>query len=328
VVAGLLFGLSIFFATGVITTSLVTGMAMSVGIEITHLLNKWLLQPRLENLTPDWLKLGFEIGSSMLGHLVSTSLALIICSRIFRFSILDTRAWWTVAGMMVGFPIIHGTESTLRYYRQLKEKEKLEERLRNLTTQAELKALKAQINPHFFFNALNTITELVHSDTALAEASIERLATLFRYVLSGSERGQVPLVEELDFVDDYLQIERARFGERLRVNRDIDPGALAVPIPSLILQPLVENAVRHGQGEDGKIDINIKAESNDKALKISIMDRGPGLPAGFQIEDNPGHGLKNVDDRLRKTYGCSLEILETAGGGMTALLTLPQDMKS
>ena len=92
-----------------------------------------------------------------------------------------------------------------------------------MATEAELKALKAQINPHFLFNTLNTIAALIHSDPAQAEATVERLAEMFRYVLAGSERGSVPLREELAFVDDYLEIEQARFGERLRVTREIAP---------------------------------------------------------------------------------------------------------
>jgi LytS/YehU family sensor histidine kinase len=111
--------------------------------------------------------------------------------------------------MVIVFPIIHGTETALRYYRRLQDKERVEEQLRALATRAELRALKAQINPHFLFNTLNTIAHLIHADPAQAEATIERLAEMFRYVLTGSEWGLVPLAEELAFVDSYLEIERA-----------------------------------------------------------------------------------------------------------------------
>jgi LytS/YehU family sensor histidine kinase len=209
------------------------------------------------------------------------------------------------------------------YYRQLREKERVEQELRTLATQAELKALKAQINPHFFFNALNTIAALIHTDPALAEASVERLAQMFRYVLAGSERGQAALEKELAFVDDYLEIERARFGERLQVNREIDPQTLSTPVPSLILQPLVENAVRHGHGDDGRIDLDIQVASIDAGVRITIADQGPGMSAGFQIGDGPGHGLRNVDERLQKMYGRGLEVRANEPRGTAVTICIP-----
>jgi two-component system LytT family sensor kinase len=201
------------------------------------------------------------------------------------------------------FPIIHGTELALRYFRQLKEKERQEEQLRTLATEAELKALKAQINPHFLFNTLNTIAALIHADPAQAEATVERLAEMFRYVLNGSERGLVSLGEELAFLDVYLEIEQARFGERLRVTREIAPGALGLSVPSLILQPLVENAIRHGQAGDGSVNLTIRVQPQAKVIVITIVDQGPGMATNHRIGESPGHGLRNVDERLRKTYG-------------------------
>jgi signal transduction histidine kinase len=323
VIPGLLFGVSVGLATRRCLISLITGLAMSSAIEAAYLLDSAFLQPRLKHLSYDWLRFGLEIVSSLLEHVGGAGLALLACSWLFHFSIWDTRAWWAVAGMVVGFPVIHGTESALRFYRQLKEKEQLEERLRAMATEAELKALKAQINPHFFFNTLNTIAALVHTDPALAEASVERLAEMFRYVLAGSERGQVPLEEELAFVDDYLEIEHARFGKRLRVTREIDSRVLSVPVPSLILQPLVENAIRHGCGNDGGTDVDIRIESVGHDVIITIADRGPGLPPGYKIGDDPGHGLRNVDERLRKTYGRGLEIRENTPRGTAALIKIP-----
>ncbi|MBN1311580.1 MAG: histidine kinase [Anaerolineae bacterium] len=324
VISGLVFGVGIGFATQRYPASLITGLVMSSAIEATYLLDKTFLQPRLKHLTHDWLRFGVEIAASLLGHVGGAGLALLACSRLFRFSIRDTRVWWPVAGMVIGFPIIHGTESALRFYRQLKEKEQSEERLRVMATEAELKALKAQINPHFFFNALNTIAALIHTDPALAEASVERLAQMFRYVLAGSERGQVSLQEELAFVGDYLEIEQARFGERLQITREIDPEALSVPVPSLILQPLVENAVRHGQGDNGRIDLHICIESADEGVTITVADQGPGMPAGYRIGIGPGHGLRNVDERLRKMYGSGLEVVENQPRGTAVIIRIRQ----
>jgi signal transduction histidine kinase len=308
VIPGLLFGVGVSLATQRYLISLITGLAMGSAIEAIYLLDNAFLQPRLKHLSHDWLRFGLEIVSALLGHVGGAGLALLVCSRLFHFSIRDTRVWWAVVGMVVGFPVIHGTESALRLYRQLKERERLEERLRVMATEAELKALKAQINPHFFFNTLNTIAALIPSDPALAETSVERLAQMFRYALNGSERGQVSLAEELAFVDDYLEIERARFGERMQITREIDSRALSTPVPSLILQPLVENAVKHGRSDDGRINLDIRVKSVDEGVSITIADQGPGMPVGYRIGDGPGHGLRNVDERLRKTYGCGLEV--------------------
>ena len=251
-------------------------------------------------------------------------LALVACGIVFGFEVTPTAPWLLLVGIMMVFPILHGGEMAVDYYRQLQEKERLEQELRALATQAELKALKAQINPHFFFNALNTIAELIHTNPELAEASVERLAQMFRYVLAGSERGQVPLEEELAFVDDYLEIEQARFGERLRVTREVDPQVLSTPVPSLVLQPLVENAVKHGLGDDGCIAIDIRVESVDRFAKISIADQGPGMPVSYRIGDGPGHGLRNVDERLRKTYGNGLEVQKNLTRGIAVIVKIPK----
>ena len=323
VISGLLFGASVSLATRRYLISLITGLAMSSAIEAAYLLDNAFLQPRLKHVSHDWLRFGLGIVSSLLGHVGGAGLALLVCSWLFHFSIWDTRAWWAIAGMVVGFPVIHGTESALRFYRQLRERERLEERLRVMATEAELKALKAQINPHFFFNTLNTIAALIHTDPALAEASVERLAQMFRYVLTGSERGQVPLEEELAFVDDYLEIERARFGERLQVTREIDAQALSVPVPSLILQPLVENAIRHGHGDGGLIALEIRVQYDDEGVRIAVADRGPGMPPDYRIGDGPGHGLRNVDERLRKAYERGLEMGENEPRGTTVAVHIP-----
>jgi LytS/YehU family sensor histidine kinase len=205
--------------------------------------------------------------------------------------------------MVLAFPVIHGTEIALRFLRQVQEKEQQEEQLKLLAAEAELRALKAQINPHFLFNTLNTIAELIHADSDRAEATVERLAEMFRYVLNGSERGLVPLEEELAFLDDYLEIERVRFGDRLRVSREVAPGALNLLVPSLVLRPLVENTLRHGLGADGSVDLGIAVRTDGERAVIAISDRGPGMPARHKIGEGPGHGLHNVDERLRKTYG-------------------------
>ncbi len=319
------FGLSVGFAIQDYLASLVTGFAISGTIYALYQLDHAFLRPRLESVPRDWLKVGLEMTFTLLEHILGALLALLVCSRLFGFQVVPSVAWLGLVGIVIVFPIIHGTETALRYYRRLQDKERQEERLRALATQGELRALKAQINPHFLFNTLNTIAQLIHTDPARAEATIERLAEMFRYVLAGSERGLVPLAEELAFVDSYLEIERARFGRRLRVNRQIAPQALDVPMPSLILQPLVENAVRHGRGPDGQVDVTIRVQKEEIQVTIAVADHGPGMLSNHAIGQGSGFGLRNVDQRLRKTYGeaYGLEIEDREPRGAVVMVRIP-----
>ncbi len=323
VLPAIAFGLGVGFATGNYPVSFITGLAISGTIYVLYKLDQTFLHPRLANLPRDW-QLGLEITSSLLEHILGALLGLFICGRIFGFVVEPTIAWFTIWMIFIGFLVVHSAGYALRFYRELREKELLEKQLRALATQAELKALKAQINPHFLFNTLNTIAQLVHSDTAQAEATIERLAEMFRYVLAGSERGLVPLEEELSFLDGYLEIERARFGERLRVTREVAPEALDVPVPSLILQPLVENVIRHGRGADGSIDLSIRVQYHDEVV-IAIADQGPGMDPRHKAGEGQGVGLRNVDERLRKTYGdgYSLEATGNKPQGTVVMVRIP-----
>jgi signal transduction histidine kinase len=319
------FVLGVGYATRDWWASSVTGLAISGVIFLVYRLDRAFLHPRLEKLSKDWVHLGLEMTFSLLEHVLGALLVLFVCRHVFGFNVVASAAWIPVAGMVIAFPIIHGTEMALRFLRQLREKERQEERLRALAAQAELKALKAQINPHFLFNTLNTIAQLIHSDSDQAEATVERLAEMFRYVLNGSDRGPVPLEEELTFLDDYLEIEQARFGERLRVNREVAPELLEVPVPSLILQPLVENAVRHGRGSDGDVDLMIRIQPQGDQLVIAVADQGPGMPAHRRIGEGPGHGLRNVDERLRMTYGerYGLQVADNEPRGTVVKVHIP-----
>jgi len=316
--------LAIAYATGRWDLSVfVTGLAITGSLALFARLERVFIQPRLEQISRDWLRLETELFISLAGHILGTLLALLICGRIFGFQVEPVTSWMLLLGIVLVFPILHGAEMALGYYRQLVEKERVEQELRALAAQAELKALKAQINPHFLFNSLNTIAALIHTNPALAEATVERLATMFRYALAGSERGEVRLEEELAFVDDYLAIEQARFGEQLRVTQEIAPEVLDVPVPGLIFQPVVENAVKHGHGEDNRVDLTIRAKLDGDAVLIAIADQGPGMPAGYRIGDGLGHGLRNVDERLKKMYGNGLEILANKPQGAVVRIRIP-----
>jgi len=318
----LAFGVGVGFATGKWPASFATGATVSATIYGLHWMNHRFIHPCLEVLSRDWLHLGLEMTLGLLEHVLGALAAMLVCSRLFGFGVIPSAAWASVAGMVIAFPIIHGTEMALRFFRQLKEKEQRETQLLALAREAELKALKAQINPHFLFNTLNTIASLIHTNPEQAEATVERLAEMFRYVLNDSERRLVPLEEELAFVDGYLEIERVRFGERLRITRQITPKVLRVLVPGLILQPLVENAVQHGRGADGSVDLTIRAMPSDGEVLVAIADLGPGIDPGYRVDVGRGVGLRNVDDRLQKTYGPAYRLCIQANEPHGTVVTL------
>jgi signal transduction histidine kinase len=206
----------------------------------------------------------------------------------------------------------------------------LQDRARQLTelaATAQLAALRAQINPHFLFNSLNSIAQLIHTDPDKAEACVERLADLFRYVLRRAEQEFVPLSEELEMAQAYLDIERARFGDRLQVETRVDPQSLRQLIPNLILQPLVENAIKHGLSQKrGTGTIRIDARVDDGLLTLAVVDDGLGMagPALAGVYER-GVGLRNLRDRLARLYGPTHlpEITSAPGGGTRVRLRLP-----
>lgn len=212
-------------------------------------------------------------------------------------------------------------------YRALAENRVREERLRELAARSELKALKAQINPHFLFNALNSISALVSIDPDAAQRTLERLAGIFRGTLLASENETVPLRKELELVDAYLEVERARFGRRLTVREDVAENARDVEVPPLILQPVVENAVRHGispRVEGGTV--RIEARRDGGFLVLAVEDDGPGVDAA-RLEDAlaGGYGLRNVRDRLNTKFGDGpwFTVEGGRGRGMRVELRIP-----
>ena len=214
-----------------------------------------------------------------------------------------------------------------QYWSRILTLQDRERQLTELAATAQLAALRAQINPHFLFNSLNSIAQLIHADPDAAERCVERLADMFRYILRRAEKEFVPLAEELEMAQAYLDIERARFGERLRVETRVDPRSLRQLIPNLILQPLVENAVKHGLSlKRGAGTIRIDAEVAVGHLDLAVADDGMGIagPTLAGIYER-GVGLRNLRDRLARLYGPSHlpEITSAPGTGTRVRLHLP-----
>jgi two-component system LytT family sensor kinase len=207
----------------------------------------------------------------------------------------------------------HGVE----FYRRSRERDQLEARL----AETRLQLLGMQLQPHFLFNTLNTIAELVHEDADRADAMISHLSDLLRRTLDLGSVQRIPLNEEIDLVSRYLDIQKARFGDRLRVTIAVEGGAGDVLVPPLLLQPLVENAIRHGLGtrvDAGRISIDARIVHD--LLVIMVRDDGEGAAAGPERV-----GLGNTRARLEALYGsrARLDLVAADGGGTRATVQLP-----
>jgi two-component system LytT family sensor kinase len=205
---------------------------------------------------------------------------------------------------------------------------RLESRLSQQLAQAELRALRAQINPHFLFNSLNTIAALIASDPDKAETITVRLAGIFRYVLLHADRPFSSLDEEVSFLRTYLDIEQVRFGERLQVEFDVEASVVHEAVPSLILQPLVENAIKHGVAPKvGVSRILVQAKRRGGLILLSVEDDGMGLDTRRDRDKalGTGVGLQNIRERLQTMYGstASLSVTNIESGGSRAMLQIP-----
>lgn len=186
-----------------------------------------------------------------------------------------------------------GFSSAIDYFQRYKDREKQ-------LAQAELHLLRAQLQPHFLFNCLHTISAMVHEDVAAADRMINRLSELLRIVLDGIGRHEVPLQEEISLLNAYVEIERVRFYEQLTVHRDIDPETLIALVPTMILQPLAENSLRHGftSRRGGDPSITVTAQRRNGRLAMTFTDNG----AGFDATCGEGLGLTNTRRRLEQLY--------------------------
>jgi two-component system LytT family sensor kinase len=210
------------------------------------------------------------------------------------------------------------------YYRKYQERERRTLELEKGLAQAKLQALQMQLNPHFLFNTLHSISALMHKDVEAADSMITRLSDLLRAALAGADTQEVTLRQELSFLERYLEIEKIRFGPRLTVQLDIAPETLDAQVPNLILQPLVENAIRHGiepRARPGRIELRAKRHAD--ALALDVCDNGTGLAPGRSIKE--GVGLSNTRARLRELYGeaFQFELAGGSNGGLEVQLRIP-----
>lgn len=218
--------------------------------------------------------------------------------------------------------VIVSVVHALTYYRRSQERERRAMELEGRLSEAKLQSLRMQLHPHFLFNTLNAIATLVHKDAHAADEMIGNLSELLRATLDTAQQ-EVPLRQELAFLDRYLEIQQVRFGDRLRIERSIDAAALDGSVPTLILQPLVENAIRHGiEPQPGAGLVSIKADVKDHQLQLEVGDNGKGFDGSKPPE---GIGLANTRARLQALYGSAARLVIQSGadGGCVVQLQLP-----
>lgn len=227
------------------------------------------------------------------------------------------------------FPIYWGIVAIAHAFifsQRAREQEQQASQLETRLAKSRLQALQMQLNPHFLFNTLNSIASLVHENPKAADEMITSLSEFLRLTLKTSDRSEVPLREEMDFLDHYLAIEQIRFGDRLRVEKRVEPALLAAQVPVLILQPLVENAIKHGiEKQLGPGGVTITASRDGDLLQLQVRDNGRGLQATAAGQISEGVGLSNTRARLRELGGAtaSLQITTPPEGGFVATITLP-----
>ena len=228
----------------------------------------------------------------------------------------EMMAYWAIAGVY----------SAVRYHGEAQERALKASRLDAQLAEAQLQALQRQLHPHFLFNTLNAISALMHRDVEAADQMLSRLSDLLRIALDQRGQQEVALKDELEFLQKYLEIEQARFGDRLTVEFAVDPETLDAQVPNLILQPLVENSIRHAVAvriEPGHIAV--KARRVEDVLELTVRDNGPGMPPGRLASPARGLGLSNTRSRLERLYGASqhLTFAEPPGGGLIVTVSLP-----
>ena len=254
------------------------------------------------------------------------AVALLLNRRPPQEPLLRYYVYWILVNLpwaVVLYFTVLGCIFAFTYYREARERESQQSRLAAQLAEAKLGALRMQLNPHFLFNSLNAITVMVRDEnTRDASRMLELLSGVLRQVLQSGKRQHVTLDEELKFIEKYLAIEQVRFPDRLRVQWSIEPAVRDALVPEFILQPLLENAIRHGiakSSESGMIQVTACADGN--RLLLSVQDNGPG----YRPVSDSGVGLANTRARLSTLFGedAQLQILNHKDGGTVATIRFP-----
>lgn len=242
--------------------------------------------------------------------------------RIFNYTYYNLDRWLLIYGLILVL------SHAFNYYQSFRRGELKASQLHTQLVQSQLEALKMQVQPHFLFNTLHSISALLSKDTDGARKMITRLGDFLRLTLENSGSMEVTLQQEIEFLNGYLEIERIRFQDRLTTDIHVDPEVLDVRVPNLILQPIVENAMRHAIGNSTSGRIEVTAVPRNGVVRIEVKDNGPGLQVDRTLEARRGRGLglANTRARLAGLYGdaASFELSNDPSGGLVVALEIPR----
>jgi two-component system LytT family sensor kinase len=287
----------------------------------------------------DWKRsLLIHIPSFLIFSAVHSAVATYITLAIRPFDQMSTSAadfWPRFLSRMKGafaadllvYGAVLGVCYAVDYYRKYREREFQASQLEAQLAQAQLDSLRMQLHPHFLFNTLNGIVGLVRDNKNQAAVNmLVGLSDLLRHALEHSSQQEIELSEELNFIKLYLDIQQMRFSDRLRIEIDVDAGVLKALVPNLILQPLTENALRHGIGRSVASGlVGISAHNESGFLTLTVFDNGTGLASNWQLKSGGGIGLANTAARLQQLYGEKhrLDVRNREGGGVEVVVVIP-----
>lgn len=301
-----------------IATPLVLWLARRYRIERHNWMRRLLLHLLLSlGLVSVILVVNYPIFASILGWPITWFY-------LFRFFYVNLDQWlliyWVILFMSHAF----------NYYNNYRKGELKASELRTQLVQSQLEALKMQVHPHFLFNTLHSISAMLSKDTEGARKMIVRLGDFLRLTLENSGSMEVTLQQEIEFLNGYLEIERIRFQDRLTTEIRVDPEVLDVRVPNLILQPLVENAMRHAVGNSTAGRVEVVAAPQNGVVRIEVKDNGPGIQADGVLDARRGRGLglANTQARLFGLYGdaATFKLSNGPSGGLVVTLEIPREL--
>jgi two-component system, LytTR family, sensor kinase len=244
----------------------------------------------------------------------------------YDYGIMSLRYVMELPSDLIGFAAQVAVIHAVFWYRESRARALRTAQLETRLAQAQLSGLRAQLQPHFLFNTLNTIAAAVYEDPARADALLTRLSELLRLSLAGAPSHETSLAEELRVAALYTDLMQARFEDRFSIRMEVEPGVTVAAVPQLVLQPLIENAIRHGaEGESGRVAVEVHCARHNGAVELVVRDHGAGFPEPAAAALGRGVGLQNTAERLLHLYGerATLVLGNASGGGAVVTVTLP-----
>lgn len=270
------------------------------------------------------IMVGFSVCDTRLMSLSRSVLSPVFGLGRYDYGIMLYRYPMEFAKHVLLFWIAVGAIYVVDSYREVHNRQLATAELEARLAEAQLQNLRLQLQPHFLFNALNTISSVMHEDVNRADTMLAQLSDLLRRTLRAAHSQEVPLEEELALLRSYLAIMEERFGEDLTVHFAVDPALSEALVPQLILQPLVENSIRYARDpQTSKVEVRISARRDNSNLLLQVRDNGPGIPDIEKGEWKKGVGLSNTEERLEGLYGVDHQLVLENGGGLTVTIRLP-----